>query len=482
MLQIKRTKAGTEAQHFELPNGSAIFHVNKSETEFIYDEIFKREIYLKHGITLHAEACIFDVGANIGLFTLFLGQKYRNAKIYAFEPIPPVFGLLELNIAVYHLNVKAYRCGLAEESGQSIFTFYPNDTIISSSLTTPEEARDLVKGFLRYRQGSGRDFTSSDRDIDAILEERLESEKYVCRMRTISEIIDENGIEEIDLLKIDVEKGEHAVLKGIKECDWLKVRQLVIEVHDVDNRLEEVIRMLERRGYQVSYEQDASLGYTTLYNVYAVRPSINHQEMVSEESETLATAKGTWNSQESLLRDLRSHLTLALPDYMVPAAYVCLESLPLTPNGKLDRKVLPAPEGDAYMVRGYEAPVGEMETKLAAIWAEVLKLDKIGRHDNFFELGGHSLLVVRVVSRVRHTLGLEVAVGDLFASPELAALAHTLENAAHTELPPITRAKRNEQPLPNAPLILTATGSDGHKIASRDKGGTWFDLQTGKVI
>ena len=68
-----------------------------------------------------------------------------------------------------------------------------------------------------------------------------------------------------------------------------------------------------------------------------------------------------------------------VPDYMVPAAYVRMERLPLTPNGKLDRKALPRPEQEAYAVRGYEAPVGEMETKLAAVWAEVLKLEKVGR-------------------------------------------------------------------------------------------------------
>ena len=88
-----------------------------------------------------------------------------------------------------------------------------------------------------------------------------------------------------------------------------------------------------------------------------------------------------------------------LPDYMVPAAYVHLEALPLTPNGKLDRKALPAPEADACSTRGYEPPQGETEDEPGRIWAEVLKLDRVGRHDNFFELGGHSLLAVRVVSR-----------------------------------------------------------------------------------
>jgi len=86
--------------------------------------------------------------------------------------------------------------------------------------------------------------------------------------------------------------------------------------------------------------------------------------------------------------ELRAHLSRRLPEYMVPAAFVRMECLPLTPNGKLDRKALPAPEGDAYAAQVYEAPEGEVEIQIAAIWSELLKVDRIGRHDNFFELGG----------------------------------------------------------------------------------------------
>ena len=108
---------------------------------------------------------------------------------------------------------------------------------------------------------------------------------------------------------------------------------------------------------------------------------------------------------------------------MVPAAYVRLETLPLTANGKLDRKALPAPAADAYSTGGYEPPQGEIETQLARIWAEVLKLDQVGRQDNFFELGGHSLLAVRVMARVREALQVEVGIRDLFAHSVLSDLA-----------------------------------------------------------
>ena len=132
---------------------------------------------------------------------------------------------------------------------------------------------------------------------------------------------------------------------------------------------------------------------------------------------------------------LRAHLSAVLPEYMVPAAYVRLESLPLTPNGKLDRRALPAPDTEAYATRGYEPPQGEIETKLAEIWAEVLHLDRVSRNDNFFELGGHSLLAVTLIERMRRK-GFEVEVRMLFATPTLADLAATVEaDAPAMEVP-----------------------------------------------
>src|ERR1041385_520579 len=142
--------------------------------------------------------------------------------------------------------------------------------------------------------------------------------------------------------------------------------------------------------------------------------------------------------------ELRQHLLARLPEYMVPAAYVHLEQMPLTPNGKLDRKALPAPDGEAYAVRGYEEPVGDVEIALAKIWAALLKIERVGRHDNFFELGGHSLLAVGVLMRLQQIFNVDVTIGDLFDMPVLADLANSIESAAHGTLPPITRCERSE--------------------------------------
>ncbi|HEX6040707.1 amino acid adenylation domain-containing protein, partial [Longimicrobium sp.] len=139
---------------------------------------------------------------------------------------------------------------------------------------------------------------------------------------------------------------------------------------------------------------------------------------------------------------LRAHLAERLPDYMVPAAYVRLDALPLTPNGKVDRRALPAPEGDAFAARAYEAPVGETEQALADVWAEVLGVERVGRWDNFFDLGGHSLLAVQVGSRVRQALGAEIPLREVFTSPVLADLARAIEGATRATLPAIEPADR----------------------------------------
>ncbi|HEX2081548.1 MAG TPA: condensation domain-containing protein, partial [Longimicrobium sp.] len=139
---------------------------------------------------------------------------------------------------------------------------------------------------------------------------------------------------------------------------------------------------------------------------------------------------------------LRAHLSERLPEYMVPAAFVPLERFPLTPSGKVDRRALPAPEGDAFARRGYEEPVDATEQALAEIWAEVLRVERVGRGDSFFELGGHSLLAVQVISRVRQVLQVDVALGELFTRPVLRDFAGRLETAARAELPPIQPADR----------------------------------------
>jgi amino acid adenylation domain-containing protein len=145
---------------------------------------------------------------------------------------------------------------------------------------------------------------------------------------------------------------------------------------------------------------------------------------------------------------LRAHLRERLPAYMVPAAFVVLEALPLTPSGKLDRRALPAPDFAAG--ERYAAPATPTEEVLAGIWAEILRADRVGVRETFFELGGHSLLAIRVVSRVRDALGVELPLRALFEAPtvaELSARVEALRRAELPVLPPVVPVERGG-PLP----------------------------------
>ncbi|MET5647940.1 amino acid adenylation domain-containing protein [Serratia marcescens] len=149
----------------------------------------------------------------------------------------------------------------------------------------------------------------------------------------------------------------------------------------------------------------------------------------------------------TLATGLRQHLQARLPDYMVPVAYVWLEALPLTGNGKLDKRALPVPQVDAYVREAYAPPQGEAENLLAAIWRELLGVERVGRYDHFFELGGHSLMAVRLANRVQQA-GWQLPLQALFASPVLHVLAQTLEVApAQEPLPILPVARDGELPL-----------------------------------
>ena len=165
---------------------------------------------------------------------------------------------------------------------------------------------------------------------------------------------------------------------------------------------------------------------------------------------------------------LRTSLAARLPEYMIPAQFVRLPQLPRTPQGKTDRKALVVPDATAC---AFEAPVGEIETTLAQMWADVLKLDRVGRRDHFFELGGHSLLAVSLLERMRRA-GLHADVRALFITPTLAELAAAVDadsrsvQAPANRIPPACSAITPEM-LP----LVQLTSDDIKRITGMVAGG-----------
>jgi thioesterase domain-containing protein/acyl carrier protein len=167
--------------------------------------------------------------------------------------------------------------------------------------------------------------------------------------------------------------------------------------------------------------------------------------------------------------DLKDFLKHSLPEYMVPAQIVFLDSFPLTQNGKIDRKALPAPtHGNISAAHEFIAPRTETEQKLAAMWAELLNLEQIGIHDDFFDLGGHSLMAIKALSRIREEFGVDLPLATLLQAPTVAQLAAFLHKQDFTPfwslLVPV-RAGGSKPPL----FLMHANGGnvlDYHRLAN----------------
>ncbi|WDZ63372.1 amino acid adenylation domain-containing protein [Paenibacillus polymyxa] len=216
------------------------------------------------------------------------------------------------------------------------------------------------------------------------------------------------------------------------------------------------------RGYRIETGEIES----QLLRVEGVREAVVLVRSDADGQKALCAYYTPDTGAELAVNDLRSALAQELPGYMIPSYFVELERLPLTPNGKIDRKALPAPEGEAGSGTEYVAPRNELETKLAAIWQEVLGLAKeIGVHDNFFDIGGHSLRATTLAGKVFKELNVNLPLRDVFRHSTIAAMAEAIARMERREHDAIPQAEEREYyPLSSAQKRLfiqhTLDGAD----------------------
>ncbi|NEQ97355.1 MAG: amino acid adenylation domain-containing protein, partial [Cyanothece sp. SIO2G6] len=463
---------------YKLPNNLAIAQLNKNETDYIYREIFELQAYRKHGITVQSGDCIVDVGGNIGLFSLFTAQTCPGLTIYAFEPNPTVFNILSTNLSLYgdrfNLKAKPFNCGLSAETGTAEFTFFPGFSLLSGFYADADTEREVVKNFVKNQgdgngtgngngssngnggtnshNGNNSSYTVADGETaqafldeaDSILAERFQAETFTAQLRTLSDMIAEEGIEHIDLLKINVEKSEWDVLSGVRTEDWAKIRQLVVEV-DVEENLQPILDLLQKQGFDTLVDQDVLLTHTELCYVYAIRPSERGTLLRDQAPDAHRIPIPTVETSLLTAADLREFIRDRLPEHAWPTAYVFLESLPLTPNGKLDSRALPAPDQALKGESEYVKPDTDTEKVLAEIWQSVLGIDRVGLHDNFFEIGGNSLLLIQAHRAVQEQLQVTVPVVELFGYPTIKVLAEYLTKAGQPQQADIEKEKKREE-------------------------------------
>ena len=264
-----------------LPNNQKVFCLQPEEAKILYYQV---QEYLKNDISINDNSIIFDVGANIGLFSLWIHERCSfKANIYAFEPMPEVFFALKNNADKYGFNkIKPYQIGLGKKEESVLFSYYPNATAISTMCpnrsrqskynfgTTIKKNTDILPfplNKIKYLPLTVINFI-----INRIVDFAFIEKKIKCQIKTISQIIEEESIQKIDLLKIDVEKAELDVLNGIKSQDWLKIQQIVAEVHNLNNRVQYIEHLLYRNGFsQVVIEQNPIFEHLDIFNIYAKR-------------------------------------------------------------------------------------------------------------------------------------------------------------------------------------------------------------------
>jgi FkbM family methyltransferase len=248
-----------------LPNKEEIYCINPAEALLLYEDIYRDRSYLREGITIRDGDCIFDVGANIGLFTLFAKQQAARLQLYVFEPIPPIFEVLSANVQLHNVEAQLFQCGLSTKVSREEFAFYERNSAMSGKYWDPAQEKQVARSILLNKHPDLMDH------VDDLLDAGFEPIIFECPLRRLSDVIVESNIPNINLLKIDVEKSEMDVIGGIEEAHWPIIQQIVLEVHDIDERVRTVKQFLEFHGFRTSILQNGFFRGTGLYDVYASR-------------------------------------------------------------------------------------------------------------------------------------------------------------------------------------------------------------------
>ncbi|MFJ8614733.1 FkbM family methyltransferase [Streptomyces clavifer] len=402
--------------------------LNRGETDFLYREIFVEGAYFRHGITLPRAPVVLDVGANIGMFSLRAGLAAPGARVIAVEPVAELAAAVRLNAELHGLDVTVLQTALGRKQGETSFTFYPHNSVMSGRYADAAQDAEVLRGYLLTGDDAGAESAGEDpggdgrsRSLDRLVGDRLAARPRRVPVTTLGNVIRDHGLTRVDLLKIDVEKAESEVLAGLDEETWERVEQVVVEVHDIEGRLQEVLGTLRGRGFDVTHDQDPRLALTPCHNVYARRPRAG----VGAPPAPVFDGVPTLRRLEGELREL---LARALPSAPPPGRWTAVPHLGPAPGA-------PAPAAPASPAPAAVAP--ERVAVLARAWTDLFGADALRSGADFFELGGDSLTAVRLLARVEDELGPDALTPDLiFTDGTFAGLAAALGSGRPAEEAP----------------------------------------------
>lgn len=241
----------------------ALRHPDPLQLWYQLQEIVERRTYLRHGIEVRKGDVVLDVGANIGVAAAFFAEECGAGAVHSFEPVGPIFEVLRENLSGFPACVP-HPYGLGSATARARIAYYPNDWAVSGLHPDPEADRAITERALL-------NLGVSEQEVERRLRNRFDVDMLDCELRTLSDALRDESIDDVDLLKIDVEKAELEVLAGIEEADWPRIGQVVAELHLDPVGRRKAMDALTGHGFEVAVEQDPTMAGTPIHMLYAVR-------------------------------------------------------------------------------------------------------------------------------------------------------------------------------------------------------------------
>jgi FkbM family methyltransferase len=257
-----------ESRALQLPNDMVVEQLGGFiETTAVYREVFEEDVYFQHGIQIDDGDTVVDVGANIGMFVLRVLRMPIAVRVVAVEPMPPTFAALEKNVQAHgraDAHVSLVHAAVGAQAGSVDFEFYPRATGFSTMFPSdrkrlePWLLNDLLSHYATFQQRhpllGALLYPFRKLLLRLIIARRMQPVRMTATLRTLSSMVDEHALTRIDLLKVDVEGAELQVLQGVRDEHWARIKQVVLEVQDLDGRLQVIVDMLRSRGFDLRYE------------------------------------------------------------------------------------------------------------------------------------------------------------------------------------------------------------------------------------